>query len=727
MPTNIPKKPLSDAEKAANHWQSLVNKTKPPRLDVPSGSALANQPQASGIDIYEAIANRKLYSGLVFTCQIANLPEGTFQVTQFDLHEGLSELFTLTIQAVSPLPNIDFKRVLGDKCSLTVMREGIVTRKIEGLLASVEQGNTDGVKTWYQFVIRPEMWVMTLKQDSRIFQNTTVPKVLNTLLQEAHIPNDKLLYHPEEHLERRYITQKRETMFDFWCRLAAEEGITFWFEEGSMMFYSDRHLGMKAGLYLTYNPQSETDITDSTVTAWRYVENLCSDIRIDKDYNPLRPSHPLSHQVTGENHQQHEVFESYGRFQDDAEGNVFNQIRYEQSQNNREVGTASTNCIELAPGRIFSLSNHPSSKMNDDWQVVTAHHHGVQPLADNSGGQGTQLSNTITFMPSTQEWRPPYRYKPTADGNELATVVGPPGEEIYTNEQGAVTVYFHWDRRGKPDHSASCWVRVAQGWNGDGFGFMAIPRIGQEVIISYLNNDIDKPIITGCTYNGRNRPPIDLPKDKTRTTFRTKTHKGEGFNELRFEDYNGREEIYLHAQRDNNIHINRNKTQYVGHDDAHTVANDRKHEVCHDEFIHIVNEQTVKVDVNQFEQIGKDRITRIDNSWKEVIHASHFQEVGENKQCDIQNDYKLTAAGGIHTHTKVHTLQASETVIIKGQAGSIQLDAQGVTITGNIMLKGNVSVSGGAPESVASLEAVVNEGLPLAEDCRAKAMKKGVA
>uniref|UniRef100_UPI003B588C31 bacteriophage T4 gp5 trimerisation domain-containing protein n=1 Tax=Providencia stuartii TaxID=588 RepID=UPI003B588C31 len=219
----------------------------------------------------------------------------------------------------------------------------------------------------------------------------------------------------------------------------------------------------------------------------------------------------------------------------------------------------------------------------------------------------------------------------------------------------------------------------------------------------------------------RNRPPIDLPKDKTRTTFRTKTHKGEGFNELRFEDYNGREEIYLHAQRDNNIHINRNKTQYVGHDDAHTVANDRKHEVCHDEFIHIVNEQTVKVDVNQFEQIGKDRITRIDNSWKEVIHASHFQEVGENKQCDIQNDYKLTAAGGIHTHTKVHTLQASETVIIKGQAGSIQLDAQGVTITGNIMLKGNVSVSGGAPDTVSTLTAAVNEGTPLAEDCHAKA------
>lgn len=547
------------------------------------------------------------------------------------------------------------------KCLSTVMREGIVTRKIEGLLASVEQGNTDGVKTWYQFVIRPEMWVMTLKQDSRIFQNTTVPKVLNTLLQEAHIPNDKLLYHPEEHLERRYITQKRETMFDFWCRLAAEEGITFWFEEGSMMFYSDRHLGMKAGLHLSYNPQSETDITDSTVTAWRYVENLCSDIRIDKDYNPLRPSHPLSHQVTGENHQQHEVFESYGRFQDDAEGNVFNQIRYEQSQNNREVGMASTNCIELAPGRIFSLSNHPSSKMNDDWQVVTAHHHGVQPLADNSGGQGTQLSNTITFMPSTQEWRPPYRYKPTADGNELATVVGPPGEEIYTNEQGAVTVYFHWDRRGKPDHSASCWVRVAQGWNGDGFGFMAIPRIGQEVIISYLNNYIDKPIITGCTYNGRNRPPIDLPKDKTRTTFRTKTHKGEGFNELRFEDYNGREEIYLHAQKDMNTKVLNNRTTHVLADHLEVVEKN----------------QMVKITLNQDEEVGENKKLYVNEDYQQRVGANKTSIVKENIQYVAGDSFEIVCGKSTFRMDKDGYIRIKGHEIIIETSGDQYLKADG--------------------------------------------------
>ncbi|KGA56498.1 Rhs element Vgr family protein [Proteus vulgaris] len=224
-----------------------------------------------------------------------------------------------------------------------------------------------------------------------------------------------------------------------------------------------------------------------------------------------------------------------------------NQLRYEQSQNYRQTGSASTNCFALMPGKVFTLTNHPSARMNSRWQVISVSHHGVQPSADNGGGEGTQLSNNVTFIPGTQEWRPPFHYKPLADGDELATVVGPEGEEIYTNEQGAVKVYFHWDRRGKPDHSGSCWLRVAQGWNGDGFGFMAIPRIGQEVIVSYLNGDIDRPIITGCTYNGRNALLLDLPKEKTRTTFRTKTHKGSGFNELRFEDAGGRKEVYLHA------------------------------------------------------------------------------------------------------------------------------------------------------------------------------------
>ncbi|WOB92453.1 type VI secretion system tip protein TssI/VgrG [Providencia sp. PROV175] len=649
--------------------------------------------------LLDRIMNGEMGTGLVFSCTIGGLPENTFQVTQFDLQEGLSQLFSLSIQAVSPLPEIDFQTVLGAASSLTVKRDGKILRTVQGILAGAEQGNTDGVKTWYHFVIRPEMWVMTLKQDSRIFQNMTVPNILETLLSESHIKFDKQFYHPEEHLKREYITQKRETMYEFWCRLAAEEGITFWFEEGPQLFYSDRHLGMKAGISLTYNPQSETDITDSTATTWRYAEQLCSDIRVDKDYNQLRPSYPLSHQVTGEVHQQHEIFESYGRFQEDAQGQPFNQIRYEQSQNQRQVGSATTNCIELAPGRIFTLSNHPSARMNTTWQVISISHHGVQPLADNGGGEGTQMSNQLSFIPSTQEWRPPYRFKPTADGDELATVVGPPGEEIYTNAQGAVTVYFHWDRRGKPDHSASCWVRVAHGWNGDGFGFMSIPRVGLEVIISYLNNDIDKPIITGCTYNGRNRPPIDLPKHKTRTTFRTKTHKGDGFNELRFEDEAGQEEIYVHAQKNLAINVLNSRGERINYD--------RTTSIGHNDELVVASNRTVTVEGNQAHKTT--------GNYQDKVEGDQHLSVEGDLVKAIQGVVSVNAQGDI-------TLQSSSKITLKVGGSFVVVHSGGVDIKGPAI---NLN-TGGSPGDIlqatnpAVLKAAASSGAAFVAHCPMK-------
>ncbi|HDF2326515.1 TPA: type VI secretion system tip protein VgrG [Morganella morganii] len=560
-------------------------------------------------------------SGLVFTCKIGRLPENTFQVTEFTLNEEISSLFTLSVSVVSLLPSVRFKECLGMAASLTVTRGGIKVRTVQGLLASAEQGNTDGNKTWYHFLIRPEMWIMTLNQDSRIFRQQSVPEILAILLKEAHVKNDLKFYQDELHQKREYVTQKRESAYDFWCRLAFEEGINFWFEEGPKLFYSDNHLGMTAGISLIYNPQADTDITDSTAFSWRYTEQLCSDVHIQKDYNPDRPSYPFQHEVTGEVHKQHPVYESYGRYRDDETGKPFTQLRYEQSQNPRQTGTAGTNCFALRPGKVFSLKNHPSADMNTAWQVISVSHRGVQPLADNSGGEGTTFSNTVQFIPGTQEWRPPFHYKPTADGDELATVVGPPGEEIYTNEQGAVKVYFHWDRYGRPDHSASCWLRVAHGWNGNGYGFMSVPRIGQEVIVSYLNGDIDKPIITGCTYNGRNNPPLNLPQEKTRTTFRTQTHKGDGFNELRFEDEAGQEEVYIHAQKDMNAHVENDATWHIQHDlkrridnnshteltgDEHVIINgSQKHQTSGDVSLHIKGEQHTRADKNLVTESGQ--------------------------------------------------------------------------------------------------------------------------
>lgn len=613
------------------------------------------------VELLDMLEQGLLKTGLVFTCQVAGLADDTFQVTQFDLNEGLSELFTLTIQVVSTQSDIDFSYYLGGASSLTVRRNGKKIRTVQGLLSSAEQSNTDGIKTWYQLEIRPEMWVMTLNQDSRIFQHKTVPEILKQLLDEAHIKYDNRLYQPELHQPRHYVTQKRESAYDFWCRLAFEEGINFWFEEGPKLFYSDNHLGMTAGITLTYNPQSETDITDSTATKWRYTERLCSDVRIDKDYNQIRPSYPLSQQTTGKNHQQHPIFESYGRFQEDAQGQPFNQLRYEQSQNHRQTGYAQTNCFALMPGKIFTLTNHPCTRMNECWQIISVTHHGVQPLGDNSEGQGTQLSNHVTFIPSMQEWRPPFHYKPLADGDELATVVGPDGEEIYTNEQGAVKVYFHWDRRGTPDHSGSCWLRVAQGWSGNGFGFIAIPRVGQEVIVSYLNGDIDRPIITGCTYNGRNTPPLDLPKEKTKTTFRSKTHKGTGFNELRFEDAGGREEVYLHAQNDLNIHVQHDSHWHTEHDVRQRIDNQRVTEIAGDEHFILKGTQ------------------------KSLIEGNVSLQIKGAKHCKV-ND-ALIAESGKETHFKSGgkiILEAVSEITLKVGSSFIRLTPNAIFTSGNL-------------------------------------------
>ncbi|HFJ8961138.1 TPA: type VI secretion system Vgr family protein, partial [Proteus mirabilis] len=554
--------------------------------------------QAAHGALLDALGMDSLESGLVFTCTIGGLPDDTFQVTEFNLTEGLSSLFSLSISAVSALPFIDFQRHLGLASSLTVKRDGVLIRKVNGILAGAVQGNTDGVKTWYHFDIRPEMWVMTLNQDSRIFQHQSVPTILKTLLDEAHVKADYQFYREDLHPERLYTTQKRESAFDFWCRLAFEEGINFWFEE-EQLFYSDEHMGMTAGIHLTYNPQADTDISDSTAMTWQYGEYLCVDETIHKDNNFVRPSYPLSHENKIEQGGQHSVFESYGRFQLDDEGRPLTQVRFEQLRNGSKVGQATTNCFALMPGKIFTLSQHPHQPMNDRWQVSSVSHHGVQPLADNSGGEGTQLSNSVSFIPGTQEWRPPYRYKPTADGDEVATVVGPPGEEIYVNEYGAVKVHFHWDRRGSADHSASCWVRVAMGWSGNGYGFSAVPRIGTQVLVSYLNGDIDRPMITGCTYDGRNAPPIKFPENKTQTTFRSQTHKGEGFNELRFEDAGGKQEVFLHAQKDMNTRVLHDRTTHVLHDHVEVIENNQQ--------MQVKGARTETIDKDNSETVGQHK------------------------------------------------------------------------------------------------------------------------
>ncbi|KMW73994.1 type VI secretion protein [Photorhabdus luminescens subsp. luminescens] len=597
--------------------------------------------------------------GLVFTCRIGVLSQTTFQVSQFTLQEELSQLYSLTLKVVSSRDDIPLNEQLGRRASLTITRNGVAERTINGLIAGAEQGNTDGRRTFYIFTIRPEMWLMTLNQDSRIFHWQSVPEILTKLLKEHHIlfVRDTLYKH---YTEREYTTQKRESAYDFWCRLAAEEGMVFWFEEKQMLF-CDCHLGMQADIQLSYNTHPETDETDTTAYQWSYGEYLCPNGTVQKDYNFLNPKYALEHQKQADDSGYDSVFESYGRFQRDAEGKSFTRLRLEQLQSYSKVGTAKTHCIRLRPGKIFTLQSHPIAAMNARWQVISVTHYGWQPVASDDGGEGTTLTNEVAFIPGHQDWRPPYRYKPLADGDEVATVVGVGSEEIYVNEHGAIRIHFHWNRYDKADDGASCWVRVAQGWNGNGFGFMAIPRVGQEVIVSYLNGDIDRPIVTGCTYNGLNRPPLNLPLEKTRTTFKTRTHRGQGFNELRFEDDKGSEEVFIHAQRDMNMQILWDKTTQIGHD--------QKTEAAHNRTAIIKNDDDEAVQGFQTLEVGQNQTV--------TIKGQQAVSVGKSHQLNIADNQQITVGKHITAHSE------SGQIIIGNAGGQIVIDPMG-----NIRIEG---------------------------------------
>lgn len=590
-------------------------------------------------------------TGLYFSCQIGDTPDGTFEVAEFTLNEGLSTLFTLSLTLVSKQRAIDTDAQLLQKGSLTVKLDDEEQRTVTGVIESIDMGNSNFHYTYYYVTVRPPLWLLTLDQDSRIYHNTTVPDLLKEILQQKNVQGQGRFL--DTHQPREYITMKRESSYAFFSRLAAEEGIAYWYTpEG--LYYSDSHLSMTAGLDLVYNPDSSPVSQLNVISQLRFGSRARPGETLHKDRNYDNPDYALKHQAVPEQGgmRDYTVFESYGRFQKDNVAEPFLRYRIEQLNTESKSGVAHSNCIKLMPGKIFKLTLHPVEAMNDRWQIVTATHHGVQPSAQMEQGQaqGTTLTNQVTFIPGRNDWRPPYHYKPLADGDEVATVVGPKGEEIYVNEDGAVRVHFHWNRYDAADDNASCWVRVAQGWNGNGFGFLATPRIGQEVIISYLNGDIDRPIVTGCTYNGLNRPPLNLPAEKTRTTIKTKTHKGEGFNELRFEDANGSQEVFIHAQKDMNTKVLDNRSTVVGTDHTETIGHDQK--------VTVNNDQTLVVE--------KNRQKTVNVSQKTEVKENDIESVGIKQAIEIGKLYELTVGDSL-------TIKVGESKLVMRKDGTITL------------------------------------------------------
>ncbi|ELZ9397203.1 TPA: type VI secretion system tip protein VgrG, partial [Escherichia coli] len=330
---------------------------------------------------------------------------------------------------------------------------------------------------------------------------------------------------------------------------------------------------------IPWNPNTRTEVSTLCISQFRYSAQIRPSSVVTKDYTFKRPGWAGRFEQEGQHQDyqrtQYEVYDYPGRFKS-AHGQNFARWQMDGWRNNAETARGMSRSPEIWPGRRIVLTGHPQANLNREWQVVASELHGEQPQAvPGRQGAGTALENHFAVIPADRTWRPQPLLKPLVDGPQSAVVTGPAGEEIFCDEHGRVRVKFNWDRYNPADQDSSCWIRVAQAWAGTGFGHLAIPRVGQEVIVDFLNGDPDQPIIMGRTYHQENRTPGSLPGTKTQMNIRSKTYMGSGFNELKFDDATGREQVYIHAQKNMDTEVLNDRTTTVKHDHRETVKNDQ--------------------------------------------------------------------------------------------------------------------------------------------------------
>ena len=644
-----------------------------------------------------------LSTGLHFTVTLPGVDE--VAVIDFTHREALSQPFELALNLASRDGSLDAAELLDREASLTIWQDGEPLRRVHGIISEFGKGDRGHRRTFYSLVLRPALWRLSLRQNSRIFQKVDPLTIINTLCDERGI-TDVSFAVTRELAEREYCVQYRETDLAFIERLAAEEGLFYFhlFDEKGEEKVSGTHR-----LIFADDPKVLTNIGERTyhsraggTAPTRHVRKLSQTARVAaatatlKDYSFKNPAYAQLHEHLGrevESHGQRDDYEHYdypGRYKQDASGKPFTRIRLEQLRREAITASAESDLPELAPGVRFTLTDHDTDSLNRDWQAIEVSHVGEQPQALEEDGmlvgkeaQGdasgmTRYHNHVTLIPGDTPWRATPNPKPRVDGPQVAFVVGPEGEEIHCDEHGRVKVQFPWDRYAEPNDTASCWVRVAQGWAGGGYGSIAIPRIGHEVIVSFLEGDPDQPLVTGRTYHAVNTAPYPLPEHKTRTVIRTQSHKAEGFNELRFEDEAGEEQIWLHAQKDLEL----------------LTLNDRTEEIRHDSFLKVKN----------------DRISEIGNDDHHTVHGNRFEHTEGQQHLTIDGTLHIKAGqawlseSGRELHIKAGhkvVLEAGNELTLNAGGSFLKLDGGGVTMVGpKVRVNAGGSPGNGSGQSV---------------------------
>lgn len=615
------------------------------------------------------------------------LGDDALLLDSFTGSERVSTPFRFVLRVLSPNPNIDMQGLLTKPLVLSLKLEEETERHIHGNVNRIKllESGEDGMAA-YEVEAVPWLWFLTLFADCRIFQNKTVPQIVEQVFRDRGFSDFKLQLQGT-YPTREYCVQYRETDFNFVSRLLEEEGIFYFFEQSR-----DKHTLVLADApsafapcpnqaSIRFLPSSGGVLDDPMVNVLESEFKVYVGTASLTDYDFTKPNTSLFATLSGK--QKGEDYDYPGKYSTKDNGDRYARVRLEENEVALQTVRGQSNCMGFECGYKITLSDHFRDATNQSYSLLALEHQAKNSSYRAGKVDPAEYSNRFEAIPNTVPFRPPRNArKPVIEGAQTAVVVGKSGEEIWTDQYGRVKVQFFWDRQGVMDENSSCWIRVAHGWAGKQWGFLTIPRIGQEVLVSFLEGDPDRPIIAGSVYNADQMPPYPLPDDHTKSTWKSMSSKGGGgFNEIRFEDNKGKEQVFIHGEKDADIRIKNDRKEWIGQDRHLIVTRNKLENIKQDSNTNVTQDRIVK--------IGRDHHLEIDGKQAIQITGSHSLKVTGDVIEEFSGNHSSQVTQNLYLKGMQIVIEAEVGLTIKVGGNFITIDPSGVAIKGMPMVQIN--------------------------------------
>lgn len=657
------------------------------------------------------------------------LPDDTLMIERLVGEEAVSEPYTIHLDLLSTDSAVDAAKLLRKPVSVAIDLEAGGQRFFHGVVRRfVQLGRADGLVS-YRAEVVPWLWFLSLTSNCRIFQQKSVPDIVKQVLKDMGVADVKLNL-TGKYAARDYCVQYRESDLAFISRLMEEEGIFYFFDHEAgkhTLVLADAPSAVTVGpvskLRMAVN--ADGNVLTDVITSLEVDSEVVSGKVTLVDYNDTQTKRMESSVAGGaKGTEAYRRFDYPGKFAAVDEGDRLARLRLEESESLSFVVNGATNYRGLRSGQKVEVVEHYRRDVNQPYHVLSATHDGTEGgYRSQDGEPAFSFGTMFEAIPHPTPFRPAQvTPKSIVHGTQTAVVVGPAGEEIYVDKYGRVKVQFFWDQAGKKDEMSSCWVRVSSVWAGKTWGAIHVPRIGQEVVVDFLEGDPDRPIIVGRVYNGEQMPPYDLPANSTQSGVKSRSAKGgssANFNEFRFEDKKGSEQVFLHAEKNFDLEVEKDETHWVGHDRTRTVD--------HDEIVHVKHDRTETVDNNETITIHGLRAVTVDKDDTVTVKSGNrsvvVQQGNDAKKVNTGNlatDVSMgnaslkVAKGNLSTDVSMGnvslkagvgkiTYEALQGIEFKVGQNSVKIDQKGITIKGLM-----VSIEGSVQTELKGLMTKVN-------------------